>query len=159
MLPLSAKDKKNVSALANSHIHSMPSCFMASNKWDARNYISFNSSPGPGDEWQTKLSQGDSLLYPVGAVCGVGMTKRGVRRKVRAEANAWRAVEGVLRDRRISKRLKGKVMSTFVTPACLHGTETLALTEIQQQRRQVCENNWIRKIARVKRADMRERLS
>ena len=40
MLPLSAKDKKNVSALANSHIHSMPSCFMASNKWDARNYIS-----------------------------------------------------------------------------------------------------------------------
>ena len=40
MLPLSAKDKKNVSALANSHIHSMPSCFMASSKCDARNYIS-----------------------------------------------------------------------------------------------------------------------
>ena len=33
-------------------------------------------------------------------------------------------------DRRISKRLKGKVMSvrsTCVTPACLYGTETLAL--------------------------------
>ena len=40
MLPLSAKDKKIVSALANSPIHSMPSCFIASNKWDARNYIS-----------------------------------------------------------------------------------------------------------------------
>ena len=40
MLPLSAKDKKNVSAVANSPIHSMPSCFISSNKWDARNYIS-----------------------------------------------------------------------------------------------------------------------
>ena len=60
--------------------------------------------------------------------------------------------------RRISKRLKGKVMSTFGTPACLHGTETLALTEIQQQRRQVCENNWVRKIARVKRTDRRRKV-
>ena len=48
-------------------------------------------------------------------------------------------------DRRISKRLKGKVMSTCVTPACLYGTEILALTELQQQRLQVCENNWVQK--------------
>ena len=58
-------------------------------------------------------------------------------------------------DRRISNRLKGKVMSTCVTRACLYGTETLALTEVQQQRLQVCENNWVRKIARVTRADRR----
>ena len=57
--------------------------------------------------------------------------------------------------RRISKRLKGKVMSTCVTRACLYGTETLALTELQQQRLRVCENNWVRKIARVTRADLR----
>ena len=32
-------------------------------------------------------------------------------------------------------------MSTSVTPECLYGTETLAMTEQQQhQRRQVCEN-------------------
>ena len=46
-------------------------------------------------------------------------------------------------------------MSTCVTPACLYGTETLALTELQQQRLQVCENNWARKIARVTSADRR----
>ena len=34
--------------------------------------------------------------------------RRGVRRKVHAEANAWRAVEGVVADRRISKRLKAR---------------------------------------------------
>ena len=39
-------------------------------------------------------------------------------------------------------------MSTCVTPACLYGMETLAMTELQQQRLQVFENNWVRKIAR-----------
>ena len=46
-------------------------------------------------------------------------------------------------------------MSTCVTPACLYGTETLALIEIQQQRLQVCENNWVRQIARITGADRR----
>ena len=102
-----------------------------------------------------KLTQGDSFVYLGGAVCGDGKTEREVRRRVQAGAIAWKTVEGVMADWRISKRLKGKVMSTCVTPACLYGTETLALTELQQQRRQVCENNWVRKIARVTRADRR----
>ena len=88
-------------------------------------------------------------------MCGDGKTEREVRRRVQAGAIVWRAVEGVMAERRISKILKGKVMSTFVTPACLYGTETLALTELQQQRLQVCENNWVRKMARLKRADRR----
>ena len=75
-----------------------------------------------------KLTQGDRFVYLGGALCGDGKTEREVRRRVQAGANAWRAVEGVMADRRISKRLKGKVMSTCVTPACLYGTETLALT-------------------------------
>ena len=102
-----------------------------------------------------KLTQGDSFVYLGGAVCGDGKTEREERRRVQAGAIAWKAVEGVMADRRISKRLKSKVMSTCVTPACLYGTETLALTELQQQRLQVCENNWVRKIARVTRADRR----
>ena len=57
--------------------------------------------------------------------------EREVRRRVQAGVNVWRAVEGVMADRRISKRLKDKVMSTCVTPACLHGTETLTMTELQ----------------------------
>ena len=72
-------------------------------------------------------------------MCGDGKTAREVRRRVQAGANAWRAVEGVMTDRQISKILNGKVMSTCVTPASLYGTDTLALTELQQQRLQVCE--------------------
>ena len=40
-------------------------------------------------------------------------------------------------------------------PAYLYGAETLAMIELQQQRLKVCENNWIRKIARVMSADRR----
>ena len=82
-----------------------------------------------------KLTQRDSFVYLGGAVCGDGKTEREVGRRVglQAGANAWRAVDGVMADWRISKRLKGKVMSTScVTRACLYGTETLALTELQQ---------------------------
>ena len=100
-----------------------------------------------------KLTQRDTFVYLGGAVCGDGKTEREVHRRVQAGANAWRSVEGVMADRRISNRLKGKVVSTCVTPACLYGTETLALTVLQQQRLQVCENNWVRKISRVTRAD------
>ena len=67
-----------------------------------------------------KLTQRYSFVYLGGAVCGDGKTEREVRRRVLAGVNAWRAVEGVMADRRISKRLKCKVMSTCVTPACLY---------------------------------------
>ena len=85
-----------------------------------------------------ETDSGDSFVYLGGAVCGDGKAEREVRRRVQAGANAWRAVEGVMADQRISKRLKGKVVSTC-------GTETLAMIELQQQRMQVCENNWVRK--------------
>ena len=110
-----------------------------------------------------KLTQGNSFVYMGGAVRGDGKTERErerekeVHRRAQAGANAWKAVEGVTADRRISKRLKGKVVSTCVTPACLYRTETLAMTELQQKRLQVCESNWLKKIARVTRAYVQEK--
>ena len=52
-------------------------------------------------------------MYLGGVLCGEGGTERGkgVRRSAQAGANAWRAVEVVMTDRRIFKRLK--VMSTL----------------------------------------------
>ena len=70
---------------------------------------------------------------------GERCTSKSAGRSERVE----RAVEGVMSDRRISIRLKGKVMNTCVTPECLYRTETLAMTELQQHGRQVCENNWV----------------
>ena len=52
--------------------------------------------------------------------------------------------------RHISKKLKGKVLG-----ACVYGLETLPVSEKHQHRLQVCENNWVRRIAGVKRVDRR----
>ena len=58
-------------------------------------------------------------------------------------------------DRNISKKLKGKVLDSCVVPASTYGLETLALSELHQHKLQVCENNWIRKIAGVRRVERR----
>ena len=98
-------------------------------------------------------------MYLRRALCGDGKTEKdvglGLRRRAQAGANTWRAVEGVMADRRISKKTEGQGHEHLcdVASACLYGMETLAMTERQQQRLQVCENNWVRKIARVARAD------
>ena len=53
------------------------------------------------------LTQGDSFVYLGGkyVVCREGKTEREVFRRVHAGGNAWRAVEGVMADRRIYKKL------------------------------------------------------
>ena len=56
-----------------------------------------------------KLTRKNSFVYLGGAVRGDGKTERGVRRRAQVGTNAWRAVEGVMADRRISKRLTGNV--------------------------------------------------
>ena len=53
--------------------------------------------------------------------------------RITAGTNAWRIAEGVIGDTRISRRCKGKVLTSCVTPAYVYGLETMALTEIQQR--------------------------
>ena len=56
-----------------------------------------------------KQTQEDSFVYLGRAVCGDGKTEREVRRSAQAGANAWRAVEGVMADRRAHlKTTKGQ---------------------------------------------------
>ena len=59
--------------------------------------------------------------------------------RITAGTNAWRKVDGVMGDRRISRKRKGNVLSSCVTPACVNALETIALTEKQKEKVQVCE--------------------
>ena len=92
-----------------------------------------------------KLTQRDSFVYLGGAVCGDGKTEREVRRRVQAGANAWRSVEGVMADRRISNRLEGKVMSTCVTLVPVRngnlGTDRTTSTKAASVRKQLGPKN------------------
>ena len=102
-----------------------------------------------------KLNQRDSFVYLGGAVCGDGSTETEIRRRVQAGASALRKVEGVMGDRHICQKLNGKVLNSCITPAYLNGLETKAMTKKQQEKLQVCENKWVRRIAGVKRIDKR----
>ena len=50
-----------------------------------------------------------------------------VRRRMQAGENAWRHVEGVMVDRKISRKL---ILDSCVVPASSHGLEMLALSEL-----------------------------
>ena len=58
-----------------------------------------------------KLNVRDIFEYLGRAVCGDGSTETEIRGRVKAGASAWRKVEGVMRDRHISRKLKGKVLN------------------------------------------------
>jgi len=73
-----------------------------------------------------------------------------VRRRIQAGANAWRKADGHTSDRRNYKtKLKRNMLRVCVTSACLHGVDTMALTEQQQQEVKVCESNWVRMTIRT----------
>ena len=60
----------------------------------------------------------DGFVSLGGIVTEDGHSAAEVRRRTQAGARA-RKVEGVMLDRKISKKLKGKLLRTCVTPACL----------------------------------------
>ena len=59
--------------------------------------------------------------------------------KFMSQANAWRKVEGVKVDRHISRKRKGNVLGSCVTPVYMNAQETMALTETQQENLHVYE--------------------
>ena len=90
------------------------------------------------------------------AVCGDGGTKSEIRRRIQVGASAWRKVEGVMGDIHVCRKQKGKVISSWKTPAYLYGLETMAKKKNNKRNcKKVCKNNWVRRIARVKRINKR----
>ncbi|KAK3550935.1 hypothetical protein QTP70_010122 [Hemibagrus guttatus] len=67
-----------------------------------------------------------------------------VKKRVQAGWNGWRKVSGVLCDRKISVRIKGKVYRTVVRPAMLYGLETVSLRKRQVAELEVAELKMLR---------------
>ena len=55
-----------------------------------------------------EIKQVDDFVYLGGMGTEDGHSAAEVRRRTQAGANAWRKVEGVMLDRKISKKLKGR---------------------------------------------------
>ncbi|KAK3541672.1 hypothetical protein QTP86_000467 [Hemibagrus guttatus] len=76
-----------------------------------------------------------------------------VKKRVQAGWNGWRKVWGVLCDRKISARIKGKVYRTVVRPAMLYGLETVSLRKRQESELEVAELKMLRFSLGVTRLD------
>ena len=60
-----------------------------------------------------------------------GGCEREVKKRVQAGWNGWRRVSGVICDKRLPARVKGKVYSSMERPAMVYGLETVAVTKKQ----------------------------
>ena len=63
------------------------------------------------------IKQVKNFVYLGGNISENGRADVEVRRRIQAGANSWRNVEGVMVDRKISRKLKGKVLDSSVVPA------------------------------------------
>ena len=67
-----------------------------------------------------------------------GGWEREVKKRVHAGWNGWRRVSGVICDRRLPAKVKGKVYSLVVRPAMVYGLETVAVTKMKMLRFAKC---------------------
>ena len=113
---------------------------------------------GVDDGEELKL-QGESVKraknfkYLVSTLSSDGRCEEEVRRRIQAEWMSWKKVSGVLCDRKLSARVKGKMCRSVVRPAMLYGIETVAVTERQVGKMEVSELKMVRWALGVTRKD------
>ena len=76
-----------------------------------------------------------------------------VRRRIQAGWMSWRKVSGVLCDRKLSAKIKGKMYNSVVRPAILYGMEAASVTERQMGKMEVAELKMVRWALGVTRKD------
>ncbi|KAK3509854.1 hypothetical protein QTP70_015741 [Hemibagrus guttatus] len=104
-------------------------------------YMCVNEREGSG----TVRLQGEEVKkvqefkYLGSTVQSNGESGKEVKKQVQAGWNGCRKVSGVLCDRKISARIKGKVYRTVVRPTMLYGLETVSLKKRQESELEVAE--------------------
>ena len=90
-------------------------------------YLCING--GNGEETvkieDTKVLRVKEFKYLGSTVKESGSCEREVKKRVQAGWNGWRRVSGVICDKRLPARVKGKVYSSVVRPAMVYGLETM----------------------------------
>ncbi|KAK3568084.1 hypothetical protein QTP86_030306 [Hemibagrus guttatus] len=118
-------------------------------------YMCVNEREGSG----TVRLQGEEvkkvqeLKYLGSTVQSNGECGKEVKKRVQAGWNGWRKVSGVLCDRKISARIKGKVYRTVVRAAMLYCLETVSLRKRQESELEVAELKMLRFSLGVTRLD------
>ena len=101
----------------------------------------------------TKVPRVKEFKYLGSTVQESGGCEREVKKRVQAGWNGWRRVSGVICDKRLPARVKGKVYSSVVRPAMVYGLETAAVTKKQVEEMEVAEMKMLRFTMGVTRKD------
>ena len=117
-------------------------------------YVEFNSDDGGDIMMQGhSVTKADSFKYLGSMVSQDGSIDKEVGSRVQAAWNNWRRTSGVLCDKRISARVKGRVYKAVVRPALLYGAETWALKKVQERKIDVAEMRMLRWMCGVTKLD------
>ena len=95
----------------------------------------------------------ENFKYLGSVVSEDGGCEEEVRRRLQSGWMNWRKISGVLCDRKLSARVKGKMYRTVVRPALMYGMETVALTGRQVKKMEVAELKMLRLALGVSRKD------
>ena len=101
----------------------------------------------------TKVPRVKEFKYLGSTVQESGSCEREVNKRVQAGWNGWRRVSGVICDRRLPARVKGKVYSSVVRPTMVYGFETVAVTKKEVEEMEVAEMKMLRFAMGVTRKD------
>ena len=92
----------------------------------------------------TKVPRVKEFKYLGSTVQESGNCEREVKKRVQAGWNRSRRVLGVICDRRLPARVKGKVFSLVVRPAMVYELEMVAVTKKQVEEMEVAEMKMLR---------------
>ena len=76
-----------------------------------------------------------------------------VTHRVQSGWKNWKIVSGMLCDRRMNVKIKGKVYRTVIRPALMYGAETWALKKAQENKWEVAEIRMLRWMCGVMKLD------
>ena len=100
-----------------------------------------------------EVAKVEDFKYLGSTVQSNGVCGREVKKREQAGWNGWRRISGVICDRRVPARVKGKLYKVVVRPSMLYGLETVALTKRQEAEMEVAELKMLRFSLRVTRMD------
>ena len=99
------------------------------------------------------VKKAKNFKYLGSTVSNDGRCEEEVRRRIQAGWMSWRKVSGVLCDRKLSAKVKGKIYKSVVRPAMLYGMETVAVTERQMGKMEIAELKMVKWALGVTRKD------
>ena len=95
----------------------------------------------------------DGFKYFGSTITVDGSEEREVPRRIQAGWKNWSEVSGVLCDRRMPVKLKGKVYMAVVRPAMMYGMEAIPIKKVNKKRMDVAEMKMLRWLSGVTRKD------